>query len=223
MTEDRVLHRNKLGSLVIWGASGHAAVVTDAIKASGVWAVAGYLVDREYGTENRDDDPPRYFADWGLPELRRHGIGDLVVAIGDNDVRCRNATRAAQFGYTLPITCHPSAVVSQLATIGEGVFVNAGAILGAGSTVGRMAIVNSRAVVEHDCFIGQGAHVCPGVTMGGYVRVGERSLIGVGAVLRDRVTIGARSVIGAGSVVVSDIPDGVAAWGNPARVKRMIT
>jgi acetyltransferase-like isoleucine patch superfamily enzyme len=34
------------------------------------------------------------------------------------------------------------------------------------------------------------------------------------------VTIGARSVIGAGSVVTHDIPPGVVAAGNPARVIR---
>jgi maltose O-acetyltransferase len=34
------------------------------------------------------------------------------------------------------------------------------------------------------------------------------------------VTIGARTVVGAGSVVVRDLPEGVLAVGNPARVVR---
>ena len=43
-----------------------------------------------------------------------------------------------------------------------------------------------------------------------------------GAIILGPVTIGQDSVIGAGSVVVKDIPDGVLAVGNPARVVRRI-
>jgi maltose O-acetyltransferase len=49
----------------------------------------------------------------------------------------------------------------------------------------------------------------------------ERNVfVGNGARILKGVTIGAHSVIGAGSVVVSSIPEGVIAAGNPARVVR---
>ncbi len=48
--------------------------------------------------------------------------------------------------------------------------------------------------IENDCFIGDSAIILPGVT------------------------VGTKSIIGAGSVVTMDIPSGVVAAGNPARI-----
>lgn len=205
--------------IAVWGASGHSAVVADAIRESG-FEVAAFLVDRQFGEEDPHARPPRYFSDEGLKILVQAGIGRLAVGIGDNDARLLRAETALNCGFILPLIAHPSAVISKTSVVGDGVFVNAGAVLMANSTVSRIAIINSRAVIEHDCWIGEGAHVCPGVCMGGHVRVGAQSFIGVGAVLRDRVNVGAGSIIGAGSVVVSDVPPGVVVWGNPARVRR---
>jgi acetyltransferase-like isoleucine patch superfamily enzyme len=41
-------------------------------------------------------------------------------------------------------------------------------------------------------------------------------------VVRDGVTIGERSIVGMGSVVRHDVPDGVVAYGCPARVVRQL-
>jgi acetyltransferase-like isoleucine patch superfamily enzyme len=54
----------------------------------------------------------------------------------------------------------------------------------------------------------------------GAVELGENVFIGNGARILKGVTVGAHSVVGAGSVVVSSIPEGVIAAGNPARVIR---
>jgi maltose O-acetyltransferase len=47
--------------------------------------------------------------------------------------------------------------------------------------------------------------------------------VGGNVVINPGVKIGSNVVIGSGSVVVKDIPDGVIAAGNPARVIREIT
>ena len=55
------------------------------------------------------------------------------------------------------------------------------------------------------------------------VSIGDNVWIGAGVNILPGVSIGANSVIGAGAVVVRDIPEGVLAAGNPARVIRPIT
>ena len=52
----------------------------------------------------------------------------------------------------------------------------------------------------------------------GRVSIGNKVFVGAGTVILPGVTIGSNVVIGANNTVTSDIPDGVVAVGNPARV-----
>lgn len=54
------------------------------------------------------------------------------------------------------------------------------------------------------------------------ITIGDGVWIGGGAIVCPGVSIGENSVIGAGSVVTRDIPAGVVAYGNPARVAREV-
>jgi acetyltransferase-like isoleucine patch superfamily enzyme len=83
-------------------------------------------------------------------------------------------------------------------------------------------IIITNAFIDHERNLQNGVHISPGVTLGGRVSIGAGPWIGVGASIIDHNTIGSGSIIGAGSVVVKDIPDGVVAYGVPAKVIRRI-
>ncbi|MDE3087370.1 MAG: sugar O-acetyltransferase [Acidobacteriota bacterium] len=52
------------------------------------------------------------------------------------------------------------------------------------------------------------------------VTIGDNVWLGGGVVVLPGVTVGSDTVVGAGSVVTADLPAGVVAMGNPARVAR---
>lgn len=54
------------------------------------------------------------------------------------------------------------------------------------------------------------------------ITIGDNTWLGGNVTVLPGVTIGSNAVIGAGAVVTKDIPDGVVAVGNPARVLRKI-
>lgn len=58
-----------------------------------------------------------------------------------------------------------------------------------------------------------------GMTRLGKVIIGDRVFIGASSIVMPGVTIGSDVIIGAGSIVTRDIPSGVVAAGNPARVR----
>lgn len=61
-----------------------------------------------------------------------------------------------------------------------------------------------------------------GLESGAPVRIGADCWIGGGAVVLPGVSIGEGTVVGAGSVVARDLPPGVLAVGNPARIVRVL-
>lgn len=81
--------------------------------------------------------------------------------------------------------------------------------------------------IEDDVFLAPGVKIandphpiCTKCMRGPTIRKGAR--IGVNATLLSHIVIGEYSLIGAGSVVTKDIPSGVLAYGNPARVIKSI-
>lgn len=54
------------------------------------------------------------------------------------------------------------------------------------------------------------------------IAIGDGVWLGGGVIVLPGVTIGENTVVGAGAVVTRDLPDGVVAVGNPARVIREV-
>lgn len=211
-----------MSKLVIWGASGHARVVADAVRKLAQYSVVGFL----------DDTPSRkgeHFAGAeilggrnALVSLRAAGVTFVHIAVGDCRARVALAEVAETHGLKLCSVVHPSASVALDAEVGAGTFLAAGALLGAQARLGRCVIVNSRASVDHDCFVDDGAHVGPGVTLGGFAQIGKAAWLGIGATVRDRVAVGDGAIVGAGALVLRDIPAHVVAYGAPATVRRPV-
>ena len=204
--------------LLLIGGGGHCRSVADA--ALSLYGQVG-IVEKDSACWETYRDLPVIGTDGDLPRLLAEGWNEAFItvgSVGETALRRRLFERVTSLGFHVPAIIDPSAAVAHDVELGDGVFVGKRAVLNAGSRVGWCAIVNTGAIIEHDCTIGNYAHISPGAVLCGDVVVGEDTHVGAGSVVRQQLKIGRSVMVGMGSVVVSDIPDGVRAWGNPCRV-----
>jgi acetyltransferase-like isoleucine patch superfamily enzyme len=159
------------------------------------------------------------------------GNGGMLV-IGDG-ARIRYGTiiyRGAQIGAGLE-TGH-NVIIREDNKIGRELRIWSNSVIDYGCVLGNRVKIHTSVYVaqfttiEDDVFMAPGVMIandmhpgCPDSSKcmrGPTIRRGAQ--IGINCTILPRVVIGEHSVIGSGSVVTHDIPDGVVAYGNPARV-----
>jgi UDP-N-acetylbacillosamine N-acetyltransferase len=205
--------------IVIWGTAGHALVVADIIRLQGEYEIIGFLDDINLDRHHTEFCGASVLGGREqLDGLRQKGVNTLILGFGDCLGRLKLAELVATKGFRCATAIHPQAIIASDVQIGQGSVAAAGAVINPGSHIGEQVIINTCASVDHECRIANGVHICPGAHLAGRVMVGMATWVGIGAIVVDRVRIGAGTLIGAGAVVVNDIPDGVVAYGVPARV-----
>lgn len=200
----------------IYGAGGHARVVEDFFPSETLLA----CVSDDWASHSMAPWKDMVFGPDEIPDQSR-----VIVAIGDNFARERVTKYLLNTGKSLifPNVMHSSAQISGRAGVGRGAMHCANSVVIAGTMVGDFVIINTGATVDHDCYLGDFVHIAPGVNLCGNVKVGDRTIIGVGSCARPKISIGSDTVIGAGSVIISDIPSGVVAYGNPCKIIKEIS
>lgn len=191
---------------VLLGAGGHAKVVLDLIRLakivlSGVndpKIAAGSLWNNDVPGLSVDDIA-QHFPPSSTKLL--NGIGSLP----GNTLRSQLFERFRAEGYRFQVLIHPSAIVAEGISIGEGAQIMAGAILQPGCRIGANSIINTGAIVDHDCVIGQHCHIAPGAVLSGAVTLGESVHVGTGAAVIQGVDLGDRSVVGAGATAKKNL------------------
>ena len=140
------------------------------------------------------------------PEVRRDLLAELLGHVGGgttirSDFRC-------DYGYQI--------------SIGAYCFVNWGGVF---LDVGRITIGDHVQLGPNVQLLTATHPLEPGPRREGWegsepISIGDNAWLGGGAIVLPGVTIGADTVVGAGAVVTRDLPAGVLAVGNPARVVR---
>lgn len=196
------------GSLVVYGAGGHAKTVIDLVRQCGQFLVAGIVADPR-PTEDSLLGAPVLGTSDTLPALLDQGLRlavNAVGAVGNPQVRVACFERLAAQGYAFPTLIHRTAVIEPSAQVGAGTQVFGLAFVGSAATVGFGVILNTGAIVSHDCRIGDYAHITPGAVLAGQVTVGTGALIGMGVTTQVGVKIGDWARIGNGARIHGDVP-----------------
>ena len=208
--------------VLIFGASGHGSVVLDILERSEEFKLVGYVDSfikkgtKKYGYEVLGSEFDL------LQIIERYRIYGGIIAVGDNWVRRRLVRLvqrlAPEFAFINAV--HPSAILGRNVRLGVGTAIMPGVIINSNSSVGDHCILNTRASIGHDGTLSDFSSLAPGVCSGGNLHLGSGAAISLGTSIIENIHIGAWSVVGAGSLVLHSIPNGVVAYGSPARIIR---
>ena len=201
--------------LIIIGTGGHARVVAEVAKFSD-YEIKGFLDLNYSGEEELILGSPVL---GGLEQLKYLPSNiTFFAAVGENDERKQVFDDMVDKGY-LPITLvHPTAVIGQGVTIGQGTIVCAGTIISTNAQIGYNSIINTGVIIDHESVIGRDSHVAPGCKIAGRVKIGAGSFVGVGANVIDKINIGEKVTVGAGSVIIRDVPPYSKIVGVPGKI-----
>jgi sugar O-acyltransferase (sialic acid O-acetyltransferase NeuD family) len=211
-----------LGALGIYGAGGFGREILDRVREI---------------QQVKDDYSEIYFIDdtmspgaWveniqvldfiNAKEVLRGKDCKVLVGMGDAHLRSIVSKRLLENEFKLGTLICQSAIISESATIEDGVIISPWVLVSHNARIGFNTAVNIQSIIGHDVTIGKNCSISSMVNLGGGSTIGESVYIGMGALIKEKIIIGDNSIIAMGAVVYNDIPSNVIAVGNPARVSR---
>jgi sugar O-acyltransferase (sialic acid O-acetyltransferase NeuD family) len=190
-----------------------SSFVGHAIAAGENWRLKGFLDSRPHllGGFNRHAPILSAVEDYQPAE------NDLFLcAIGEPAQRRHYTHLTKSRGARFATLIHPTAMLGDNVTLGEGVMIAPYAVLTSDTVFGDSVYLGPHGCCSHDNRIGDWSHISGHCALGGCVTVDEAAFFGIGAIVVPGVRIGANAFIGAGSVVLKNVRAGVKVFGNPA-------
>ncbi len=187
-----------------------AVEALDIAEASGLFEVAGFVVDRP-GAPVELEGRPVY-------RLESMPAGIACVAAIVSNQRRAFIEAVAALGHSFISLIHPAAQISRRAVVHPGCLIHPGVIVASNTVIGDHCLLNRGALIGHDNRLEAFTTVGPGANLAGALRVGPGAYLGVGCVIRDHLSIGAGAVVAAGAVVVKSVDANHLVGGIPAQV-----
>lgn len=192
--------------VVVIGAGGHAAVVVDILRQLECEILA--LIAKDKPAEKAVFANIPWFDSDSIIETFNKDAVLLVNGIGSlpgNTLRTKIHQQYKALGYQFKTVISPKAIVSDYATLADGVQVMPGCVVNVNAYVGEGTIINTGAIIEHDCYIGRYNHIAPGAVLSGDVITADHVHLGTGASIIQGINIGEYSVVSAGATVTKSL------------------
>lgn len=205
--------------VVLFGSGGHASVLADVLEQMQIDIGGIFTLSSPERAIFANKDI--YFEDECLRFFPANDY-EVVVGVGplpDQSLRLKVIEQALIKGYKFKQVISNSAIISQYASLSEGVQILFGAVINSGAKISRHAVINTKAIIEHDCIIGSFTHVAPGAIICGGVEVADKVFVGAGAVILPGVKIGRKVIIGANALVDQDVPPNTTVYGCRGKMK----
>ena len=150
---------------------------------------------------------------------REDGL-EIVIAVGEPSVRELLYQKVLEKEVKPVSLIHPGVYIDETTSIGKGVVICEGATITSNVAIGDNTYIQPHAVIGHDIQIGRHTVIGSNCQIGGADIIGDRVFMGFLSGTTDHICVGNDVIISAGAIVFRDLPDGVVAVGNPARVMK---
>ena len=197
--------------VIIIGASGHSAEITDyithynnSVAPELCFDVVGYIDD------NKENYDSYSFVSPYLGTIQDHEVSEeaeYIMGIANIQFRRTIVENFLQKGAKFATLIHPSAIVSPSAVVGEGCVVAHNASIGPKAIIGNFNMLNSRCTIGHDSTVGNFNFIGPQVVLSGFTKVGNNNMFGVNSATIPSIEIGDNNTIAAGMIITKTVKD----------------
>lgn len=214
------MRSNKKDEMILIGSGAQGRVTLDILEDSG-FKVIGFLDDKD-SLQGTEISKKKIIGKTNNAMKLSESNYKFIICIGNNRVRKEVSGKIGIKKSSYGNAIHASSVILKSASMDYGNMIFANTYIGSNTQIRNHTIINNGCIVEHDSVLEDFVSIGPGCCMAGRVTIHEGAFISAGVTVGPRVTIGANSIIGAGSVVLEDIPEGVLAYGVPAKVIKKV-
>lgn len=211
--------------IVVFGAGGHAIVITNELKKLKIFNIFGYCVHNVSSLEIKRFSSKRIFNlnKTNLVMMSKSSISG-VIAIGDNNVRKKivNEVKLLNNNFKWEKIISKDSFVGEKVQVGEGTVIMSGCVIGPFTKIKSHCLINTGSIIEHENDLDDFSSIGPGVITAGNVKIGKLSHLGIGSVVKEKVNIGKNVIIGGNSFVNKNCINNSIYFGSPAKLVKKI-
>lgn len=196
--------------LIILGAGGTAFDLIDIATAMNqikkTWNIIGFLDDNENLAGKEIYGFPVIGS---ISQSKRYDNAYFASSIGDayrTNLRLIVRKKVPYPNEKFASLIHPTAIISDTATIEPGAIIYGNVTLSGEVKVGHDVFLCGNTFLGHECVIGNHCVLSVGNFLASDVHIGDCCYLGVGVMVRHQMTIGDNCLIGMGTKVVKSVP-----------------
>jgi sugar O-acyltransferase (sialic acid O-acetyltransferase NeuD family) len=203
--------------LIIVGAGGLGREVLQWVKdinaAQPQWHIKGFIDDSEQPLAGYECS---HSVIGTIREWKPAKNEVFVCAIANPKTKEKLVNNMKLRGFRFISVIHPTAIIGDHNTIGEGLIMYPNARITVNTRIGNFVTLLS-AAIGHDAQIGDYTTISSACVVAGNSELGQRVFLGTNSVVIDNIRVADDAFIGAGSVVIVNVGENSRVIGNPAR------